>query len=248
MGDGFGKEIHLSVVVPAYNEEKRIERTLREIIAYLKSKPFKSEIVVVNDGSNDGTSDASRVILDGFEDFQIISRAENRGKGYSVREGVLHAGGDIILFSDADLSTPMQEFDKLHEWIGKGYDIAIGSRAVKGAEVVVRQNMLRECMGKVFNLFVKMFTMRGISDTQCGFKCFTRKVAQDIFERQTIPGFGFDIEILFIARRLGFKIKEVPVRWFNSPKTKVNILSDPLKMFLDLFKIRLNHILGRYKI
>lgn len=243
-----GKGIYLSVVIPAYNEEERIGRTLEKIVAYLKNKPFKSEIIVVNDGSNDRTFDTAKVILNGFEDSKIISRTENKGKGYSVREGALHAEGDIILFSDADLSTPIQEFDKLHEWIKKGYDIVIGSRAVKGAEVVVHQNMLRECMGKIFNIFVQALTLRGLKDTQCGFKCFTGKMAQDIFTKQTIMGFGFDVEILFIARILGYKIKESPVRWLNAPKSKVSIFRDPLKMFLDLFKIRLNHMLGKYKI
>ncbi len=247
MDNGYGKGIYLSVVIPAYNEEKRIERTLREIIAYLKSKPFMSEIIIVNDGSSDKTFDTAKAILNGFEGSQIVSRTENKGKGYSVREGVLNAGGDIILFSDADLSTPIQEFDKLHEWIKKGYDIVIGSRAVKGAEVVVHQNMLRECMGKIFNIFVQALTLRGLNDTQCGFKCFRGKTAQDVFTRQTIMGFGFDVEILFIARILGYKLKESPVRWLNAPKSKVSIFRDPLKMFLDLFKIRLNHILGRYK-
>lgn len=248
MVNDYSKKIYLSVVIPVYNEEERIEGTLREVITYLKNKPFRSEIIVVNDGSRDRTLDTSRAILDGFEGSQIISRTENRGKGYSVREGVLRAGGDVILFSDADLSTPIQEFDKLHEWINKGCDIAIGSRAVKGAEIVIHQNWLRECMGKIFNIFVRAFSLRGLKDTQCGFKCFTRKTAQAIFKRQTIPGFGFDVEILFIARRLGYKIKEVPVKWLNSPRTRVSILRDPLKMFLDLFKIRLNYILGRYNI
>ncbi len=243
-----GKGIYLSVVIPAYNEEKRIEGTLREIIAYLKNKPFRSEIIIVNDGSSDKTFDAAKAILNGFEGSQIVSRTENRGKGYSVREGVLHAVGDIILFSDADLSTPIQEFDKLHEWMKKGYDIVIGSRAVKGAEIVVHQNMLRECMGKIFNIFIQALTLRGLNDTQCGFKCFTGKTAQDVFVRQTIMGFGFDVEILFIARSLDYKIKEVPIQWFNSPRSKVSVLRDPLKMFLDLFKIRLNHMLGKYKI
>ena len=246
MVNSYGKGIYLSVVIPAYNEEKRIEGTLREIIAYLKNKPFRSEIIVVNDGSSDKTFDTAKAILDGFEGSQVVSRTENRGKGYSVREGVLHAVGDIILFSDADLSTPIQEFEKLIEWIRKGYDVAIGSRDVKGADIVIHQSWLRECMGKIFNIFVQALTLRGLKDTQCGFKCFTGKTARDVFTRQTITGFGFDVEILFIARSLDYKIKEVPIQWFNSPRSKVSVFSDPLKMFLDLFKIRLNYILGRY--
>ena len=248
MVNGYGKGTYLSVVIPAYNEGERIGETLRRIIAYLKNKPFRSEIIIVNDGSNDKTLDTAHALLNGFEDSQIISRTENRGKGYSVKEGVLRARGDIILFSDADLSTPIQEFEKLIKWIQDGYDVAIGSRAVKDADVVIRQKWLRECMGKIFNIFVQALALRGLKDTQCGFKCFTRKTAQEIFTRQTIPGFGFDVEGLFIARRLGYRIKEVPVQWFNSPRSKVNILGDPIKMFLDLFKIRLNHILGRYNL
>lgn len=255
MVNDYGKEngvsdscIYLSIVLPAYNEEERIERTLKEIIAYLKDKPFRSEIIVVNDGSNDKTFDTAKATLNGFEGSQIISRAENVGKGYSVREGVLHAGGDIILFSDADLSTPIQEFEKLIEWIRNGYDVAIGSRDVKGSEVVIHQNWLREHMGRIFNIFVQVLALRGLKDTQCGFKCFTRKTAQDIFTRQTIQDFGFDVESLFIARKLGYRIKEVPVRWFNSPKSKVSVFRDPIKMLLDLFRIRLNHALGRYKL
>lgn len=240
--------IYLSIVIPAYNEDARIERTLREIIAYLENKPFKSEIIVVNDGSNDRTFDTAKLTLNGFEDSQIISRTENRGKGYSVREGVLVARGDIIFFSDADHSTPIQESKKLLEWIQKGYDVAIGSRAVKGADLVIRQKWIREYMGKIFNIFVQAIALRGIKDTQCGFKCFTREAAQNIFKRQTIHGFGFDPEIMFIALRLGYRIKEVPVQWYDSPRSKVGILGDPLKMLLDLVKIRLNHILGRYNI
>lgn len=238
--------IYLSIVIPTYNEEERIGESLKRIIAYLNNKPFRSEIIVVNDGSNDRTFDTAQTLLDGYEDFRIISRTKNRGKGYSVREGVLQAEGEIILFSDADLSTPVEESEKLIEWIQNGYDVAIGSRAVKGADIAIRQNWHREYMGKIFNIFVQTLTIKGLKDTQCGFKCFTRKTAQDIFTRQTISGFGFDVEDMFIARKLGYRIKEVPVQWSNSPRSKVSILRDPLKMLLDLFKIRLNNILGRY--
>jgi dolichyl-phosphate beta-glucosyltransferase len=241
------KGIYLSVVIPAYNEEKRIEGALNEIVAYLKSKPFRSEVIVVNDGSSDRTCDTAKAILNGFDASQIISRTENRGKGYSVREGMLKAGGEIILFSDADLSTPIQEFEKLAEWIQKGYDIAIGSRAIEGANIIIHQRWLRERMGLIFNIFVRAIALRGLKDTQCGFKCFKRKTAQDVFTRQTIQDFGFDVECLFIARSLGYRIKEVPVQWSNSPRSKVSVFSDPIKMLLDLLRIRLNHILGRYK-
>ncbi|MFH1428964.1 MAG: dolichyl-phosphate beta-glucosyltransferase, partial [Candidatus Margulisiibacteriota bacterium] len=214
----------LSIVIPAYNEQDRLPQTIRRIQEYFKHREYAIELIVVDDGSMDNML---RTIPPGVK---VIQNGINRGKGYSVRKGVLAAGGDYILFSDADLSTPIEEIEKLKLVIDSDYDIAIGSRAVRGADVKVHQPFFRELMGKVFNLLVRLLVVRGISDTQCGFKAFRKDAAKEIFSRQKLNGFGFDVEVLYLAKKLGYKIKETPVTWINSPSSKVNVLSDPLKM------------------
>ena len=231
------RAVYLSVVIPAWNEEKRIGSTLVEVGKYLKGKSFASEIVVVDDGSVDRTSELASEALSRRVPFRIIRLETNRGKGHAVKEGVLAAAGDVILFSDADLSTPIEEFEKFLPWLEWGDDVIIGSRALKESDVRVHQNPLRQTMGKLFNVLVRLFVLEGIRDTQCGFKAFKRPAAVDLFSRLTTEGFAFDVEILVLARRLGYQIREVPVVWKNSPPSRVRLMKSSARMVRELWRI-----------
>lgn len=237
----------ISCVIPAYNEVKRLDRTLKRVSEYFGGAGRDYEIIVVDDGSNDGTADLAA--RHGKEDprCRVVSLATNSGKGAAVRRGVLEAKGELILFSDADLSTPIEEVEKLESALAGGYDVAIGSRALPGSQVLVHQPWVRETMGKVYNILIRLLLMRGFRDTQCGFKLFKCGAAKDLFPRARIDRFGFDVEILLLARLRGYRVAEVPVRWINSPATRVMILRDSTSMFLDLFRIRAWHLLGRYR-
>jgi dolichyl-phosphate beta-glucosyltransferase len=228
----------LSVVVPAYNEERRIGQSLRRMIGYFASQPYRTEILVVDDGSTDGTAERVREIAAGRSDLTLLSYAGNRGKGYAVRFGMLRASGDFVLFSDADLATPIEEVEKLMAAVRAGADIAIGSRDVPGALLERRQSAIREMGGKLFNRFVQVLAVPGIHDTQCGFKLFTRAAAQNIFSRCRIDNFSFDVEALFLGRRLGYVIAEVPIRWAHQEGSKVRFVRDALRMVKTLFRIR----------
>ena len=240
------KSIYLSVIIPVYNEERRIEDTLFRINDYLTTQEFSSEVVIVNDGSIDDTLKLTKETLEKTSlTNQVLSREINRGKGYSVREGVLQANGEFILFSDADLSTPIEELEQLIPWIEKNYDIVIGSRGLKDSDIQIHQSWLRETSGKIYNALVQGLIIRGIKDTQCGFKLFKRIAAFDVFKRQRIEGFSFDVEILFIAKRLGYKIKEVPIVWRDSRPSKVRMPVESFKMLWELIKIRMTDIVKR---
>ncbi|MDI6794276.1 MAG: glycosyltransferase family 2 protein, partial [bacterium] len=241
------KNNYLSVVIPAFNEKRRIVPTLRKIRRYLETQGFLYEIIVVDDGSTDGMAAAIKKEQEGRH-LRLLKNDINRGKGYSVRKGMLAASGELILFSDADLSTPIEEVEKLLQYLANGRDIAIGSRALSESKLIVPQNWCRQTAGRTFNLLVQTLALRGIKDTQCGFKLFTRRAARMIFSRQRFDGFGFDVEVLYLGKKLGFKIAEVPVKWLNSPGSKVHILNDSTKMFLDLFRLRVNDLLGQYTI
>jgi len=232
-------EKSISIVIPAYNEAERIGPTIKTINDYFSQKTRSFEILVIDDGSEDNTSD---VVLDSakrIESVKLLGSSINEGKGSSVRKGMINAAHDLILLSDADLSTPIEEFEKLFPWIQDGYDIAIGSRGMKESEIILRQPWYREMMGKTFNLLVRMLIDNDFKDTQCGFKLFRHEVAKRIFEASKINGFAFDVEVLFIAKKMGYRAKEVPIRWIDSPRSKVNILRDPLRMFLDLLRIKI---------
>lgn len=227
----------LSIVVPAYNEENRIATTLDEIRRYVMDRPsLAAEIIVVDDGSTDRTASVAEQKLAGLK-HQVIRNEKNRGKGYSVRRGVLTAAGKVILFTDADLSTPMEEYQKFEAALQEGFDVVIGSRALPDSQIDIHQNAVRECMGKIFNRIAQLLTFKGIKDSQCGFKCFKHKAARHIFSLQKIDGFSFDAEALYLAQQLGYRIQETPVVWRNSPASRVRLASDPLKMFFDLFRI-----------
>jgi dolichyl-phosphate beta-glucosyltransferase len=239
----------LSIVIPAYNEERRLPGTLTAIQQYLQNSPWPgAEIVVVDDGSRDGTAQIARKLSEANPSIRVLENSGNRGKGYSVRRGMLEARREWILFSDADLSTPIEELEKLRQAVlAKDAAIAIGSRALDRSLIEVHQSVLRENAGRVFNLVMRVLTGLPFWDTQCGFKLFRRDAAQQVFRRQTIERFGFDAEVLYVAKKLGYKTVEVPVRWAHAEGTKVSMFRDSLDMMLDLFLIRSNDLRGRYR-
>lgn len=240
----------LSIIIPAYNEEKRLGRTLANIREYFASARIggngEIEIIVVDDGSTDGTARVARDWELQMPSVRLVLNGRNRGKGFSVRHGMLEARGRLALFTDADLSSPMEESKKLLAAVQAGNDVAIGSRAMDRTLIEVHQSVFREAAGIIFNGFVKLFTGLPFQDTQCGFKAFVCERSRVIFEQQRIVGFGFDPEILFLARRHGLRITEVPVRWSHDAATRVHVLRDSLGMFGDLMLIRWNWLLRRY--
>jgi len=240
------KEIYLSVIIPAYNEEKRLPETLREISNYLKNQNFSSEIIVVSDGSTDRTCEVAESLKSKIPNLKVICEKENRGKGYGVKRGMLEAKGKFRLFTDADNSTPINQIEKF--WLGfeEGADIVIASRDLKGAILDPPQPLFRRFVGEVFKYLRKVIVgLWEIEDTQCGFKCFRDKAAEKIFPKCKIERFAFDVEVLLIAKKLGFKIKEVPVYWKNDLRSKVKF-KFMFGMLKDLIKIKLNEIRGIY--
>ncbi|MGB7281548.1 MAG: dolichyl-phosphate beta-glucosyltransferase [Candidatus Acidiferrum sp.] len=235
----------LSIVIPSYNEELRLPETLERIAAYLPSLGAETEILVVDDGSKDRTAEVAESFSKRIPSLRVISNGVNRGKGYSVRQGMLEARGRSVLFTDADLSAPIEEAPKLLEALKK-YDVAIGSRALDRSLITVHESRFREFAGIIFNTIVRAILRLPFVDTQCGFKAFRREPCQIIFEQQRIERFGFDPELLYLARHHGLHTVEIPVRWAHSPATKVNMLRDSIQMFLDIFTIRWNAIRGRY--
>ena len=230
----------LSIVIAAYNEERRIGESLVSIDKYLKARNGDAEIIVVDDGSTDHTSQVVAEYKSEIKNLKIIRYPVNRGKGYALRQGVLQAGGELILLTDADLSTPIEELSRLEVCIANdNYDIVIGSRALDYSEIIEKQPWWRQAMGKIFNRIVRFVVLDGFSDTQCGFKLFTRETAKNLFEQARVDRFAYDVEILFLARRQGYSVLEMPVKWINSPGSKVNPVSDSLQMLFDLCKIRL---------
>ena len=235
----------LSIVIPSFNEEARLPSTLTKISDYIRASKRETEVIVVDDGSRDRTSEVARSFEKGIRSLRVISNGENRGKGFSVRRGMREAHGDNVLFTDADLSAPIEEADKLLSALLQ-YDVAIGSRGMNRKLISVRQSVFREYAGMVFNLFVRIVLRLPFVDTQCGFKAFRREPCRVIFEQQRIERFGFDPELLYLARHHGLRSVEIPVRWGHSPDTKVSMLRDSIQMFLDVFLIRWNGLTGRY--
>lgn len=232
--------LRLSVVIPAYNEEARIERTLARTVEYLDATEWRPyEVLVVSDGSTDRTEALVRAFAEAHPQVQLLAYQPNRGKGHAVRYGILRAQGEWVLFSDADLATPIEELEKLAPHLKRGYDVAIGSRPLRESQLVVRQPFYREWAGRAFNKVVQLLAVRGIHDTQCGFKLFTHESAQAIFSLCRLDGFSFDFEALYYARRLGYTIAEVPIRWMHQEGSKVRMLRDGLRMLRDLVWLRL---------
>lgn len=232
---------NISVIIPAYNEERRIISTLIKINNYLKTEKYDYEIIVIDDGSKDRTVEL--VQQQGFA--KIIRNPGNKGKGYSVKQGMLSAKNEWILFSDADLSTPIEELDKFKPYAGS-HEVMIGSRCLAQSKIALHQPFYRELPGKIFGKMVKLICLKEITDSQCGFKLFSRNAAQKIFSKQTINRFGFDVEILYLAKKYGYSLKEIPITWTNDRQTRLNLFTDSISMFKDIIKIRINDLLGKY--
>jgi dolichyl-phosphate beta-glucosyltransferase len=237
-------EPFLSIVVPAYNEAGRIRDTIERLCDFKESKPYSIELMVVDDGSTDHTAET----VSEFPGVRLIRNDRNHGKGFTVRHGVLEARGELALFTDADLSTPIEEVDKLLSALqSSGADAAVGSRALRRELIGIHQPWLREMAGRFFNLLVRAFTGLRVHDTQCGFKLFKRSSTRQAFERMRVERFGFDPELLFLIERGGGRVVEVPVRWNDNPATKVRFLRDATRMFLDLIALRRRSLMGKYQ-
>jgi len=232
---------HLSIVIPAYNEEKRILDSLVRIADYLSEQSYTYEALVSDDGSTDHTLDVAETFASSHPWLRTLRHAHNRGKGYAVRRGILEAAGEHILICDADLATPIEELDAFWSHLAEGADIVIASRPLRESHLVRRQPIYREMAGRMFNLLVQAVAVPGIHDTQCGFKLFRREAALSIFPLCSRNGFDFDIEALYLARRLGYRIVEAPVRWYHRPGSKVNLMRDGAGMLVGLLKIRMQH-------
>jgi dolichyl-phosphate beta-glucosyltransferase len=242
--DGSG----LSIVVPAHNEARRLPRTLPRMIEYAKSLDESVEILVVDDGSTDDTAGIAASIGKAQGVVTVLRSDRNRGKGAAVRRGMLAARLGHVLFTDVDLSTPIEEAAKLRAALTGGADVAIGSRRVVGSDVQVHQPWLRELAGRTFSGLVSLLLLPGVRDSQCGFKAFRRSAARALFDRQRLEGFGFDAEVLWLARQLGYRVAEVPIVWRDDRRSNVRLIRDSGGMLLDLGRIRLNGWTGRYAI
>ena len=239
-------EPDLSIIIPSYNEELRLPATLERIAEYLSASRRSAEVLVVDDGSKDRTAQVAESFRGKIPGLRVVSNGVNRGKGFSVRHGMQEARGQIALFTDADLSAPIEEADKLIAALDN-HEVAIGSRAVDRSLITVHESPFREFAGIVFNKIVQLILWLPFVDTQCGFKAFRRERCKILFEQQTIERFGFDPELLYLARHHGLHAVEIPVRWGHSHATKVNMMRDSIQMFLDVFVIRWNSLLGRYR-
>ena len=235
-----------SIVIPAYNERARIIATLESVIRTVRAEGWNAEVIVVNDGSTDETVDLVLEFAKKAPEVRLMQNPRNSGKGYSVRSGLLHAQGEIVMFTDADLSAPIDEASRLFEAIEQGADIAIGSRWLETSRQTHRQPLYRQFFGRCFNALTRMVMRLPYADTQCGFKAFTRSAAQTVFQLQTIERWGFDPEILFIARKRGFRVREVPVSWAHDARTRISYLRDGMQMLKELAIVRWNALLGRY--
>ena len=236
----------LSIVIPAYNESARIEKTLERVMSCVSAQGWNAEVLVVDDGSSDSTPEIVQSWMGRHPNLHLIKNAGNRGKGYSVRNGLLQASGDVVMFTDADLSAPMEEANLLLAAIADGADVAIGSRWLDKTRQTTHQPLYRRFFGRCFNWVTRTVMGLPFKDTQCGFKAFRRPAAQIIFRLQRIERWGFDPEILFIARKLGYDIREVPVTWGHDERSRMSYLKDGMKMLEEMAIIRGNSIAGRY--
>jgi dolichyl-phosphate beta-glucosyltransferase len=236
----------LSIVIPAYNEASRIGPTVRDMVSYCRGQGRAFEIILVDDGSCDSTTSVARLLSEDFPELKVIRLAANHGKGYAVRTGVVNALGRSVLFADADGATPIEEIERLEQALDSGADVAVGSRALRATGVQVRAKLYRHLMGRTFHLLVEWLADGGVKDTQCGFKLFRSNVAQDLFSRMRMNGFSFDVEVLLMAQRGGYRVCEIPVNWVHQPGSRVNLVLDSLRMARDLFVIRGNLLRGWY--
>ncbi|MEK7617940.1 MAG: dolichyl-phosphate beta-glucosyltransferase [Patescibacteria group bacterium] len=236
----------LSIIIPAYNEAHRIQKTLLSVSGFLQKQSFQSEILVISDGSKDETESVVNSLKNQIPNLSIIQNQENHGKGWVTRQGMLATIGDIRLFMDADNSTKIDEIAKFLPFFEQGYDVVIGSRRIQGAVIAAHQGFIRDFLGGVFRFIVHTLVPVGVADSQCGFKAFTSKSAEAIFPKQSIYRWAFDVEILALARRANFKIKEVPIIWVNDSESHVKF-SGMVKMLLEIIQIRMNLWFGKYK-
>ena len=235
----------VSVIVPAYNEQRRIGKTLEAINDYFSHTPLTRQIIVVDDGSDDQTSEAVGELRKDISDLRVITYHPNRGKGYAIKKGLEESHGAYVLFTDADNSTPIEEFERFYPLL-KNNQVVIGSRYIPGSSIIVKQPGYRVFIGRLGNKLIQFFLLDGVTDTQCGFKAFQHEAAKQIFSRMKVNRFGFDIEILSIARLLNFTVKEIPVSWYNSPESRLRPIKDALRTFGELIYIKLNLWGGRY--
>jgi dolichyl-phosphate beta-glucosyltransferase len=238
--------VSYSIVIPAYNESERIQGSLKKIVAFLSEQNWQIEVLVVNDGSRDNTAEIVRQYAAEYPYIRLIENPGNRGKGYSIRNGMLQATGDVVLFTDADLSAPITEAPKLFAEIEKGADVAFGSRWLIAKMQTERQSIMRQIAGRTYNLLMRVLLSLKYKDTQCGFKAFNRRAVETIFTRQRIERWGFDVELLFLAQKFRLNIVEVPVAWAHDDRSKINPLVDGIKMFGEMITIRWNAITGKY--
>lgn len=234
----------LSIVIPAHNEEHRLPPSLQKIELFLKTQPYKAEVLVIENGSRDRTMEVAQGFTRQMPSLRVI-REEQRGKGLAVRRGMLEARGEYRFICDADLSMPIEQVNRFLPPLIQQPDVVIGSREIAGA-VRYAEPAYRHLIGRGFNTIVRLMALPGLQDTQCGFKCFCARAAEEVFTRQSLTGMSFDVEVLFIARRLGYKIQEVPIDWYFDPDSRVRLVKDSLSMFFDLLTIRRNAIQGRY--
>jgi len=235
-----------SIVIPAYNEAARIGRALDSVVGCIRDRRWFAEVVVVDDGSRDDTAAIVREFAGHAPEVRLLQNPGNRGKGYSVRNGILHSLGEVVMFTDADLSAPIEEAEGLFAAIRSGADIAIGSRWLERTRQTIRQPLYRQFFGRCFNAVTRMVMGLPFADTQCGFKAFTRAAAQTVFQLETIERWGFDPEILFIALKRGYRVVEVPVSWAHDERTRISYLKDGVRMLQDIAIVRWNAMLGRY--
>jgi len=235
---------YLSIIIPAYNEEHRLPRTLEQIFAFLGEQNYTAEVLIVENGSSDNTLGIAQQYAEKYKNLRVLS--ENRpGKGNAVRRGMLDAQGQYRFMCDVDLSMPIEELEKFIPEEGKTLDIAVGSREAEGA-VRYDEPEYRHLGGRLINFAIRVLILPGLNDTQCGFKFFRAEVAEDIFPSQTLTGWSFDIELLFLARKRGYQIIEIPIHWYFDPETKLRAVNDAIRMLRDIFLIHLNNIRGRY--
>ena len=239
-------EITHSIIIPAYNESQRLGATLDRVLAHVEACSWKAEILVVDDGSSDSTAEIVQRYAATHPQVRLIQNPGNRGKGYSVRNGMRQAAGELLLFTDADLSAPIAEAGKLFARLAAGADVVIGSRWLDPALQTARQPVYRQFFGRIFNLLLRGILGLRFKDTQCGFKAFTRRAAQLIFARQRIERWGFDPELLFLAGKLGLRVEEVPVEWADDPRTKIRPLRDGTRIFTEMLRIRWYSLAGKY--
>ena len=235
----------LSLIIPAFNEENRLPRTLSQVFTFTEKQPFSSEVLIAENGSTDRTYEIAREFVQRRTNARVL-RMEQRGKGAAVRGGILAARGDYRFICDADLSMPIDEVNKFLPPALTDYDVAIGSRELPGSRRYDEPSY-RHWGGRAINFAIQTLILPGLNDTQCGFKCFRAQAAEDLFARQTLSGWSFDIEILYLARRRGYRIKEVAINWHFGPESKVSAVTDALRMLTDIFRIRLRALLGRYE-